>query len=225
MLSFYTTNAQLPAVLDFQFQNNVRDYVSKRGGSDGLKTLFENDDYYIDADSNAYALPTFIGNHDMGRFGYFLNVDNGRLDDEEKLARDELLRLTGRRCASRLLWRRTGLYRRGGDQDARQDMMPSAVTSYGNYDLIGTDATTADDNFDQTHPLYQLTDYAALRVCGTKHCAAVRSFIVAVVAAMASMPLAASIANEQIEYIVAFNNRADAAHNQHNHLLQGGCAV
>ena len=43
----------------------------------------------------------------------------------------------------------------GGDQDARQDMFPSQVASYNDDDLIGTDATTADDNFDADHPLYQ----------------------------------------------------------------------
>ena len=51
----------------------------------------------------------------------------------------------------------------GGDQDARQDMMPSHVGSYNDDDLIGTTATTADANFDDTHPLYQtLADYGAL---------------------------------------------------------------
>jgi hypothetical protein len=53
----------------------------------------------------------------------------------------------------------------GGDQDARQDMFPSQVASYNDDDLIGTDATTADDNFDTTHPLYgDLADLATLRV-------------------------------------------------------------
>ncbi len=214
LLSFYTTNAHLPAVLDFQFQNSVRDYVSKRGGSDGLKTLFENDDYYIDADSNAYALPTFIGNHDMGRFGYFLNVDNGRLDEEEKLARDQLahaLMYFARGVPVVYYGDEQGFTGAGGDQDARQDMMPSAVTSYSNYDLIGTDATTAADNFDQTHPLYQsLTDYAALRAAHK----ALRSGAQIHRSSGGGNGIYAFSRidrDEQIEYIVAFNNRADAA--------------
>ena len=32
-----------------------------------LRDLFAGDDYYTDTDSNAYELPTFLGNHDMGR--------------------------------------------------------------------------------------------------------------------------------------------------------------
>jgi alpha-amylase len=34
-------------------------------------------------------------------------------------------------------------------------MFPSQVASYNDDDLIGTDATTADDNFDADHPLYR----------------------------------------------------------------------
>ena len=35
-------------------------------------TCSPNDDYYTDTDSNAYSLPTFLGNHDMGRIGKFI---------------------------------------------------------------------------------------------------------------------------------------------------------
>ncbi|MFN2166497.1 MAG: pullulanase-associated domain-containing protein, partial [Anaerolineae bacterium] len=51
----------------------------------------------------------------------------------------------------------------GGDKGARQDMFPSQVPSYNDDDLIGTDATTADENFDANHPLYtSFADYAAI---------------------------------------------------------------
>lgn len=33
----------------------------------GLRDFFASDDWYTDTDSNAYELPTFLGNHDMGR--------------------------------------------------------------------------------------------------------------------------------------------------------------
>ena len=43
-----------------------------------------------------------------------------------------------------------------GDQRAREDMFPSKVALHNNtYDLIGTNATTADANFDTSHPLYK----------------------------------------------------------------------
>jgi hypothetical protein len=43
----------------------------------------------------------------------------------------------------------------GGDKDARQDMFASQVASYNDDDLIGTDSTTAVDNYSMSHPLYQ----------------------------------------------------------------------
>jgi pullulanase-type alpha-1,6-glucosidase len=169
LLSYYTTSADMPAVLDFQFQEGVQAYVSAQGPADRLKTLFENDDYYTDADSNAYALPTFIGNHDRGRFGYFLKVDNGgALTDAQMLARTRLahaLMYFTRGVPVVYYGDEQGFVGDGGDKDARQDMMPSRVPSYNDDDLIATDATTADANFDQTHPIYtSLAAYAALRV-------------------------------------------------------------
>jgi len=51
----------------------------------------------------------------------------------------------------------------GGDQASRQDMMPSFVDSYNDDDLLATDKTTADDNFDVNHLFYQnFAKYAQL---------------------------------------------------------------
>jgi neopullulanase len=44
----------------------------------------------------------------------------------------------------------------GNDQLAREDMFPSRVAAYNDNNLIGSDATTAQSNFDTTHPLYRL---------------------------------------------------------------------
>ena len=52
---------------------------------DGLTHLFAGDDYYTDTDCDVYWLPTFLGNHDMGRIGYFLAV--GGSTGEEMLQR------------------------------------------------------------------------------------------------------------------------------------------
>ena len=43
----------------------------------------------------------------------------------------------------------------GNDQAAREDMFPSKVASYNDNILLGTSATTADNNFTPSHPLYQ----------------------------------------------------------------------
>ena len=166
LLSHYTSRADFPAVLDFRFQEQVRDYASGGGNSDNLRDLFADDDYFTDADSNAYALPTFIGNHDMGRFGWFLDVDNGVLPDDEKAARSQLataMMFFARGVPVIYYGDEQGFVGDGGDKDARQDMMVSQVPSYNDDDLIGTSATTADANFDQTHPLYEsYRDFALL---------------------------------------------------------------
>lgn len=163
LLSYYTAalnknNLDLPAVLDFGFQSAVRNFASAGGATDNLKAFFEKDDWFIDNDSNAAMLPTFIGNHDMGRIGYFLNTDNPGAPDAELLARSQLahaLLYLARGVPVIYYGDEQGFTGTGGDKDARQDMMPSLVAEYNANDLIGTDKTTADDNFDPTHPLYQ----------------------------------------------------------------------
>ena len=138
-----------------------------------LRDFFALDDYFTDADSNVYSLPTFLGNHDMGRVGSFLRQGT-TWDDAQLLTRDEL--------AHSLMYLTRGqpvVYygdEQGfsappnvpggiGDQRAREDMFPSQVALHNDtYDLIGTDATTADANFDTGHPLYQhIADLAELR--------------------------------------------------------------
>ena len=157
--SRYTTELKLPAVLDFPFQGKAEGFA-KGGATDTLRDLFAQDDLYIDADSNAYSLPTFLGNHDMGRIGYFLR------DSDQKLARSELahsLMYLSRGNPVVYYGDEQGFVGDGGDKDARQDMFPSQVASYNDDDLIGSDATTADDNFDTTHPIYQhISDLAGL---------------------------------------------------------------
>ena len=70
-MSTYTTKGALQATLDFGFQQNAVAFA-KGDPSTKLRDFYANDDYYTDTDSNAYQLPTFLGNHDMGRVGTFL---------------------------------------------------------------------------------------------------------------------------------------------------------
>ena len=87
-----------------------------RRPTDGLKTFFENDDWYTDGDSNVYNLPTFLGNHDRGRIGMFLRNANPGAAESELLARDKLahaLMYLVARQPRRLLRRRAGLHGRG----------------------------------------------------------------------------------------------------------------
>ncbi|MGH9132342.1 MAG: alpha-amylase family glycosyl hydrolase, partial [Ilumatobacteraceae bacterium] len=163
-MSRYTTEAGLQATIDFGFQAKARGFGEGRPTVE-LRDLFANDDYYTDTDSNAYSLPTFLGNHDMGRIGKFI-ADSGASGDE-LLARDRLthsLMYLSRGQPVVYYGDEQGFIGDGGDKDARQDMFPSQVASYNDDDLIGTDATTADANFDPGHPVYQhLADLSRLR--------------------------------------------------------------
>jgi|GEM_PF-52753 len=166
-LSEFSTRGQLQSTIDFAFQMAARDFASQGGATNNLRDFFAQDDYYTDADSNAYAMPTFVGNHDMGRIGYFLQrVDQTGAGDAELLARSKLahaLMFFARGQPVIYYGDEQGFTGDGGDKLARQDMFPSQVPEYNDDDLIGTDATTADDNFDPTHPIYlALADYAAL---------------------------------------------------------------
>jgi alpha-amylase len=156
--SHFTTHDRVQAVLDFPFQQAAQNFAANSHATDELRDFFVGDDWYTDADSNAYQLPTFLGNHDMGRIGRFVKVANGDAGDAELLARDRLaheLLYLSRGNPVIYYGDEQGFTGDGGDQDARQDMFPSQVASYNDDDLIGTDETTATDNFDADHPLYR----------------------------------------------------------------------
>ncbi len=171
-VSQYTTEGRLQAAADFGFQAAGTGFA-KGGATTGLRDFFASDDWYTDADSNAYQLPTFLGNHDMGRIGSFLRQNDRQWSEDELLDRDRL--------AHSLMYLTRGqpvVYygdEQGfsappdveggiGDQRAREDMFPSRVDLYRDYDLIGSDDTTAESNFRRGRPLYRhISGLAALR--------------------------------------------------------------
>jgi len=167
-LSRFTRAAAFPAVLDFAFQQAAMQTIAEGAPTRRLAKLFDADHLYADGVAGAARLPTFLGNHDMGRFGFFLRKAFGEpVGDAQLLKRaalgNALLTLT-RGVPVIYSGDEQGFTGDGGDQDAREDLFASRVPSYNDNRLIGTSATTADDNFDPAHPLYrQLAALAALR--------------------------------------------------------------
>ncbi|NJC21660.1 glycosidase [Arthrobacter pigmenti] len=156
--SQYTTRNSMQAVLDFPFQDAARGFASRSADAGTLEDFFLADDWYTDTDSNAYSLPTFLGNHDMGRIGGFIAADNPGAPESELLARDGLaheLMYFSRGNPVIYYGDEQGFTGPGGDQDARQTLFASQVPEYLDDDLLGTSSTHAEDNFDTSHPMYQ----------------------------------------------------------------------
>ncbi|MDZ7706095.1 MAG: pullulanase-associated domain-containing protein [Trueperaceae bacterium] len=90
-------------------------------------------------------------------------------------------------------------------------MFPSLVEVYNNNDLIGTDATTAENNFDQNHPIYQaLASYAGLyrEHDALRRGAQIHRYSTDTPGVYAFSRIGR---DEQVEYVVAFNNSTDMA--------------
>ncbi len=160
-------NLGVPATLDFILAAGLERYVAQGSSATVIAQAFEQDDWFIDTDGNAYQQVTFFGNHDMGRMGLQIDNANPSADEEALLARMQLgfdLLFTARGIPTVYYGDEQGFVGDGGDQLARQDMFPSVTPEYVDDDNIGTDATPADDNFDQGHPLFQwVSDLAAFR--------------------------------------------------------------
>jgi pullulanase-type alpha-1,6-glucosidase len=163
--STYVRRGGLPATLDFSFQDAAKGYVTGAGSARALADVYAKDALYTARDTAADQLPTFLGNHDMGRIGSFISA--GGPDSTTYLKRDELaheLMFLTRGQPVVYSGDEQGFTGPGGDKDARQDMFASKSADYLDDDLIGTDRTHAVDNYDTAHPIYRtIAGLAALR--------------------------------------------------------------
>jgi glycosidase len=171
-LAVHTRVDRLPAMLDFAFSAAVRDTVAGTAGTDELARLFAADPLYEGGESAALQLPTFIGNHDAGRFAYFVGKERPGASAQEAMQRVQLglaMLLTLRGVPTLYYGDEQGFVGLGDDQAARQDMFASRVASYNSQPLLGTSATTATSSFDTTHPIYK--GIAALAQLRQQHAA------------------------------------------------------
>ncbi|TQJ87652.1 pullulanase-type alpha-1,6-glucosidase [Streptomyces sp. SLBN-31] len=209
----YVTQGRLDATLDFPFQDAARSYASQGGSAQKLASVFGDDYKYTTDKANAYEQVTFLGNHDMGRIGYFLKQDNPKATDAELLAKDRLaneVMFLSRGNPVVYYGDEQGFTGSGGDKDARQTMFASKVADYLDDDEIGTDRTAASDAYDREAPLYkQISALGELRKANpaltdgvqTERYAADGSGIYA---------FSRTDAKSGQEYVVAFNNAGEA---------------
>jgi glycosidase/predicted alpha/beta superfamily hydrolase len=207
-LSEFSTAIPLDTTLDFGVFAAARQFVSQGGTAAALTDFFARDDYYTDHDSNVHASPTFLGNHDAGRFAYFLRQDNPgatpeQLADLVRLGHGLLYLVRGQPVI--YYGDEQGMIGRGGnDMQAREDMFPAQATAFQTAPLLATTRTGADDKFDPTHPFYRF--FARLGALRAAHPALRTGAMVTRTTTEAGVFACSRIERgERVEYLVALN--------------------
>ncbi|HSU00950.1 MAG TPA: alpha-amylase family glycosyl hydrolase, partial [Nocardioides sp.] len=203
-LSQFSTTGRLDATLDFGFQD-VGTGFAKGGATTRLRDFYAADDHYTDTDSNAYASPTFLGNHDMGRIGTFLR-DSDAILERDRLAHSLMYLTRGQPVV--YYGDEQGFTGDGGDKDARQDMFASQVDSYNDDEIIGGESGSM-DRYGTDVPIYQaIAEVAKLR---KRHPALADGAQIHRYSSSDAGILAFSRINrdDKIEYVVVANNATD----------------
>ena len=157
-LSEFAHRASMPSILDFGFQQAVRGFASGTTAPSKLAEFFAKDGYYTTPSVNAYSLVTFLGNHDLGRIGYFLSNDVGSASNEELLARDILAHAVlffTRGIPAVYYGDEQGFSGNGGDTAAREDMFGSKVSAFAHEKRIGGGDGSM-PAFNEDHPLFRV---------------------------------------------------------------------
>lgn len=201
----YVRDTDMSAVLDFAFQSGALSFASGNSAQ-GLANLFASDDLYTTPDTSASALPTFLGNHDMGRAGFML------ASTADPLARDELaheLMYLTRGQPVVYYGDEQGFAGTGGDKDARQTLFATQVDEYANQPLVTGEQAGSQDRYDTDAPLYQ--HIAALAALREDHPALATGAQVERYADEGAGVYAFSRVDrdEKVEYLVAANNAAE----------------
>jgi len=219
----YVRGTDMSSVLDFSFQSAAATFA--RGFTpDSLANLFASDDWYTTPTSSATALPTFLGNHDMGRIGYFVK-DSGSALERSALAHSLMYLTRGQPVV--YYGDEQGFVGDGSlggtDKDARQSLFATQVTEYAEQDLLTGERAGSQDRFDTDAPLYEhVAGLAALRA----------STPALVDGAQLERPVAGPgagsvyafsrvLPTDKLEHLVALNNAETAAQVQVTSLTPG----
>ncbi len=210
---FSTGTMPIDTTIDFGFFAAARRFVSQGGTAAALADFIARDDYYTDHDSNVHSTTTFLGNHDAGRFAYFLQQDNpgatpAQLAGLVKLGHGLLYLSRGQPVI--YYGDEQGMIGRGGnDMQAREDMFASQAPDFKTAPLLGTTRTGADDKFDEQHPFYRF--FARLGALRARH-PALR--VGAMIPRLTSEPGLFAFSRierrELVEYVTALNNSRTA---------------
>src|SRR3546814_18299788 len=104
----------------------------------------------------------------MGRFAMFLKEANPQITDEElerRVILGHALMMFSRGVPTIYYGDEQGFVSDSGDQGAREPMFAGRTAEYPDNDLIATDTTVADSNFNPDHPPYRsIPDMAPVRL-------------------------------------------------------------
>ncbi|BDZ41059.1 hypothetical protein GCM10025865_03580 [Paraoerskovia sediminicola] len=161
-LSPYVRRTDMSSVLDFTFQSSATSFAAGNSAK-GLQSLFASDDMYTTPDTSASALPTFLGNHDMGRIGYFLSSTDAPQERDE-LAHDLMYLTRGQPVVYYGDEQGFAGAGDGKDKNARQSLFATQVDEYADQQLVTGETLGSVDRYDTDAPLYShIADLAALR--------------------------------------------------------------
>ncbi|WP_243075433.1 pullulanase-type alpha-1,6-glucosidase [Microbacterium sp. SS28] len=203
-LAPYVRQTDMNSVLDFTFQSAASSFAGG-GPVKNLSTMFAGDDHYTTSDSSATALPTFLGNHDMGRIGYFLNGKTSQLQ-RDLLAHDLLFLSRGQPVVyygDEQGFAGTG---DGKDRHSRQTLFASDIAEYTDQPLVTGEAAGSQDRYATDAPVYaHIAELSALREA---HPALADGAQIERYAADSAGVYAFSRVDrdEKVEYLVATNN-------------------
>ncbi|MCU1430907.1 MAG: alpha,6-glucosidase, pullulanase-type [Actinotalea sp.] len=210
LLSPYVRRTDMSSVLDFTFQSAASAYVT--GSQAGtLQRLYAGDDLYTTADSSASALPTFLGNHDMGRIGYFVRTQDQPLETSE-LAHSLMYLTRGQPVV--YYGDEQGFIGDGGadggnDKSARQSLFATQVAEYAEQELLTGEVAGSVDRFDTTAPLYE--HIAALAELRQSTPALETGAQIELLADANLYAFARVDRAEEVEHVVVTNNSTSAA--------------
>jgi glycosidase len=154
-LSAFVRDRGLSNVLDFPLQARLADFAAGVGSAEGIAARLDDDDYFRTADGVDPAPPTFLGNHDLGRAAFQLQTRggaHGRALLRRVLFGYDLLYLL-RGAPVVYYGDEVGMIGRGGDQQARQDMFPTAVGEWKTQERVGSPAIGSGSSFDVKSPI------------------------------------------------------------------------
>lgn len=166
-LARHTRVDRLPNVLDFATWAAAVDVIAGAKPTSALTRLYVDDPLYEGGTATARTNPTFVSNHDKGRFAYYVARANPEADREELAARVLLghaLMMFERGVPTVYSGDEQGFIGDGNDNDAREPLFASRVASYNDNRLLGSSASTATANFNPDHRFYRaLAEMAAVR--------------------------------------------------------------